>query len=712
MSLILSASFHFRAAAQLDNGDPACGPHTHCDMTKHEHSNRLANETSPYLLQHAHNPVDWFPWGDEAFALARTNDKPIFLSIGYSACHWCHVMERESFENEEVAALLNREFVSIKVDREERPDVDSIYMQAVQMMTGHGGWPMSMFLTPDAAPFYAGTYFPPDDRHGLPSFRRVLEHVADAYRNRRGDVDAASTELRDAIAHSTHTGGARAGLTRTLLDAAAARVAQAYDPVNGGFGGAPKFPAAMTLEFLMQVSHRNDDAGLQEIVTTTLTKMARGGMYDQIGGGFHRYSVDARWLVPHFEKMLYDNALLARIYTRAWQWTRDPLFARVANEILAFVQREMTSPDGGFYSTLDADSEGVEGKFYVWSRAEVMEALGEEGRIFCALFDITENGNWEESNIPNLPRDPAAVAADLGISLAQLDDIASRGRCSLYGIRAKRIAPARDEKILAGWNGWMLAAFAEAALAFDREEYRQVVTRNADFLLARMIDDNGRLSRSCKDGRARINGLLEDYTGVALGLTLAYEATHQRPYLDAASRLIDDVLARFVDENGGFFDTPADHEKLLTRPKDLFDNATPSGNSVAADVLLRLTLLTGRPGYADAATRTIESILPIAQRHPSGFGFLLSAAEWRAGAPKEIAISGSVEEPAFKALRRVAGETFVPHRVLVAGEGATGLPLMEGRESDRPMAYVCEGFACQEPTDDPERLRALLALQP
>ncbi|HEX8155245.1 MAG TPA: thioredoxin domain-containing protein, partial [Thermoanaerobaculia bacterium] len=430
-------------------------------------TNRLADETSPYLLQHAHNPVDWYPWSEEAFARARAEDKPVFLSIGYSACHWCHVMERESFEDAATAEILNKEFVSIKVDREERPDVDSIYMQAVQMMTGHGGWPMSMFLTPEGKPYYAGTYFPPEDRHGMPSFRRVLVHVADAYKSRRSDVIEASNEVQQALEGSLATPKTRGTIAHAGLDTAAMRLAQNYDRVHGGFGAAPKFPPSMSLDFLMQVAHRTGDATLREIVTHTLTKMARGGMYDQVGGGFHRYSVDARWLVPHFEKMLYDNALLARLYVRAWQWTKEPLFAQIANETLGFVQRELTSPDGAFYSTLDADSEGVEGKFYVWHRKEVLDLLGdEEGRIFCALYDVTEGGNWEEHNILNVPRDPVAVAADAGITLDRLAEIASRGKCKLYGARSQRVWPGRDEKILAGWNGWMLAAFAEASLAF------------------------------------------------------------------------------------------------------------------------------------------------------------------------------------------------------------------------------------------------------
>ncbi|HEU4886325.1 MAG TPA: thioredoxin domain-containing protein [Thermoanaerobaculia bacterium] len=667
-------------------------------------TNRLTHETSPYLLQHAHNPVDWYPWGDEAFAKARAEDKPIFLSIGYSACHWCHVMERESFEQEAIAELLNADFVSIKVDREERPDVDSIYMQAVQMMTGHGGWPMSMFLTPDGRPFFGGTYFPPDDRHGMPSFSRVLGHVVNIYRSRRDEVESASNEVQQALSSQLRTRGAAGAIERPALDAAAGRIAANYDSVHGGFGGAPKFPPSMTLDFLMQVAYRTPDANgtrLREIITTTLTKMARGGMYDQVGGGFHRYSVDARWLVPHFEKMLYDNALLARLYARAWQWTKNPLFAQIANEVLGWVSREMLSPDGAFYATLDADSEGEEGKVYVWTRAEMLELLGaDEGRIFCALYDITESGNWEGHSIPNMPREPESVAADLGITLDQLSDIAARGKCKLYGVRAKRVWPARDEKMLAGWNGWMLAAFAEASLAFDKEAYREVVRRNADFLLTR-IDADGRLTR-----HAKIPGLLEDYSGVAWGLTLAYEATHERRYLDAAHTLADQILARFRDEEGGgFFDTPIDHEQLITRPKDLFDNATPSANSVTCDVLLRLALLFGNEEYARIATEALESVWPIAEKYPSGFGFLLGVAEWRTGQPKEIVLTGDIDD-----FRRVLGQTFVPHRVLVAGGGSVDLPLMEQRPADKTLAYVCIGYACEEPTSDPQRLRELLAI--
>jgi uncharacterized protein YyaL (SSP411 family) len=664
-------------------------------------SNRLANETSPYLLQHAHNPVDWYPWGEEAFAKARAEDRPVFLSIGYSACHWCHVMERESFESEAIAAVLNERFVSIKVDREERPDVDSIYMQAVQMMTGHGGWPMSVFLTPDARPFFAGTYFPPEDRHGMPSFRRVLEHVSEVFHERRSEVEEASEEVRRALSSKLRSGAAAENIDRAALERAAGRIASGYDPVHGGFGSAPKFPPSMSLEFLMQVAHRTGNAQLRDIVTTTLTKMARGGIYDQVGGGFHRYSVDARWLVPHFEKMLYDNALLARLYTRAWQWTKNPFFAQIANETLGFVMREMTAPDGAFYATLDADSEGEEGKFYVWSRSEVLDILGpDEGRAFCALFDITERGNFEGHNILNVPRDPDSVAADFGLSLAQLGELAAKGKCKLYGVRSQRVWPGRDEKKLAGWNGWMLAAFAEAALAFGKAEHAQTVRNNAEFLLTR-IGPDGRLTR-----HARIPGLLEDYSGVAWGLTLAYEATQERRYLDAARGLADQILERFSDEEGaGFYDTPTDHEQLITRPKDLFDNATPAGTSVTCDVLLRHALLFAREDYARAATESLQALWPLAEKYPSGFGFFLGVAEWRVGQPKEVAITGDGAE-----LLRVVGETFIPHRVLVAGAGSADLPLLENRPHDRTLGYVCIGYACEEPTSDPGKLRVLLEM--
>ena len=665
--------------------------------------NRLANETSPYLLQHKNNPVDWFPWGEEAFRKAKQEDKPVFLSIGYSACHWCHVMERESFENDAIAEILNEHFVSIKVDREERPDIDSIYMQAVQMMTGHGGWPMSVFLTPEGGPFFGGTYFPPTDRHGMPGFARVLMHVLTAWRQRREEVEEAQTEVRRAIGRS-NAAASSSPVDAAALDQAADAILQNYDPVEGGFGGAPKFPPAMTLDFLMQVAHREPATEravrIRNAVTHTLLKMARGGIYDHVGGGFHRYSVDGQWLVPHFEKMLYDNALLARTYTRAWQWTKDPFFARVANETLGFIEREMLSPEGGFYSTLDADSEGEEGKFYVWTREEVFSILGaEEGHYFCALYDVTDEGNFEGKNILHLPRPLETVADELGLPVEQLKEVASRGRCKLYGVRAQRVWPARDTKILSGWNGWMLGAFAEAALALRR--YPEVVRRNAQFLMQRVTD--GRLIR-----HASIGGMLEDYSGVAWGLTLAYEALHERPFLDTAHQLVEEAVARFHDEAGGFFDTPIDHELLIARPKDVFDNATPAPSSMMIEVLLRHATLFGNERYALAAEETLRATSAIALRHPSGFGMLLGGAEWHLNGAKEIAITGAVDEALFRDFERMIGSEFIPHRVLVAGAGSEDLPLLQNRASAQSKVYVCEHYRCDAPADSPEALRPLL----
>jgi len=669
-------------------------------------TNRLAHETSPYLLQHAHNPVDWYAWGDEAFVRAVAENKPVFLSIGYSACHWCHVMERESFENEAIAALMNRDFVCIKVDREERPDVDSIYMQAVQMMTGHGGWPMSMFLTPEGLPFYGGTYFPPTDQRGMPGFPRILEHARHAFEHRREEVTGATTEIMRALEPAS-LAGSDALLTDDLLGAAARKIEANYDPSNGGFGGAPKFPPSMTLEFLMERAARNDDATSREVIVNTLTKMARGGIYDQVGGGFHRYSVDAHWLVPHFEKMLYDNALLTRLYVHAWQWTKNRLFAEVVQETLGFIEREMTSPDGGFYATLDADSEGEEGKFYVWSRPEVMEVLGEhEGGVFCALYDITPRGNFEGHNIPNIPRDPETVAADQGITLEQLRDIASRGRCKLFGRRSERVRPGRDEKILAGWNGWMLAAVAEAALAFDSEKYRAITERNARFLIGTMMVD-GRLFRSYKDGRARIPALLEDYAGVAWGLIAAFEATQHFEFLEAARSLAADIVTRFSDPaDGTFFDTPDDHEKLITRPKDLFDNATPSGVSLTILALQKLARYFDDADLGERADRAIQAIAPLALKYSSGFGYFLCAAQASLEKPVEVALTGDAATAEFRTLLKVVGETYLPHRLLVWKPAA--LPLMEGRDASRTAGYVCEGYTCKEPTADPLRFAELL----
>ncbi|MCC6178223.1 MAG: thioredoxin domain-containing protein [Chloroflexi bacterium] len=675
--------------------------------------NRLIDETSPYLLQHALNPVDWYPWGEEALARARAEDRPILLSIGYSACHWCHVMERESFENPRIAAMMNDLYINIKVDREERPDLDGIYMTAVQAMTGHGGWPMTVFLTPEGVPFYGGTYFPPEDRGQHPGFPRILAGVAEAYRSRRGDVEKNAEQMRQALQRKI-VPQATGPLSTELLDRAAQGVLQHIDWNEGGLGGAPKFPQPMTLEFLLRSYSRTGEQRALDAVTLTLDKMASGGIYDQLGGGFHRYAVDAIWLVPHFEKMLYDNAQLARVYLQAYLVTGRERYRRVVEETLDYVRREMTHPDGGFYSTQDADSEGVEGKFFVWTVEEVDELLGrEDGPLFRACFDVTPHGNFEHHNILHVEQPLAAVAAHLGVSEQRLAGAVERGRAILFGAREARIRPHRDEKVLTAWNGMMLRAFAEAGAAFEREDYVAAAVQNAGFTL-REVWQEGRLLRTWKDGRARLNGYLEDYACYADGLIALYEATFDARWLDGARRLADVVLARFGDpESGGFFDTADDHEQLVTRPKDIFDNATPSGTSVAADMLSRLGLLTDDRRYTEAAEGITSALGGIAAQHPTSFGRLLCAVDFAVGRPHEIAIVGPPDAEGTKALRRVVFGQFLPNRVVAGAAGPDGgpeIPLLQARppRDGQPTAYVCERYVCQAPVTDPHALAAQL----
>jgi uncharacterized protein YyaL (SSP411 family) len=675
--------------------------------------NRLAAETSPYLLQHAHNPVDWYPWGSEALSRAKTEDKPILLSIGYSACHWCHVMERESFEDSRTADLMNRSFVNIKVDREERPDLDGIYMQAVQAMTGSGGWPMTVFLAPDGTPFYGGTYFPPDDRHGLPAFRRVLAAIADAWHNRREEVVQNGRQLREHVqAQVARSTGASVGLTPDILESAGRGLAAQHDAQFGGFGAAPKFPQPMALEFLLRYWKRSGDEAALDVATHSLERMARGGIYDHVGGGFARYSTDAKWLVPHFEKMLYDNAQLARAYLLGYQASGNGYFRHVAEQVIDYVLRDMTDPSGGFYSTEDADSEGEEGKFYVWTPAELRELLGDEdARLFGAFYDVTERGNFESgASILHMDSTASEIAARLGASEAELLMALQRGRQVVLEARSQRIRPARDEKVLAAWNGLMLRALAEAARTLARSDFLEAAVRNADFLLSSMRRPDGSLYRTWKPGyEARLNGYLEDHANVADGLVALYEATFDPRWLSAATSLADIMLERFVDaDGGGFFDTSSDHETLITRPKDVFDNATPSGNSVAADVLLRLALLTGREDYRTAAQGVLELLSEPMARYPLGFARALNALDFFLGRPREIAIIGSVSRPDTQALLREVFEPFLPNKV-VAGGTAT-IPLLEARDlrDGKATAYVCEQYVCQAPTTDPEELRRML----
>ena len=678
--------------------------------------NRLRDETSPYLLQHAYNPVDWYPWGPEALELARREDKPILLSVGYSACHWCHVMERESFEDESTAALMNEHYVCIKVDREERPDIDAIYMEAVQALTQHGGWPMTVFLLPDGTPFYGGTYFPPVRRHGMPAFKEVLLSVSDAYRSRREDVDQSAGQLRSFLQQRPElTGGGRDRLTEHVLQQAERAFAGSFDATHGGFGRAPKFPQPMGLEALLRAWLRSQNPQSLKMVSTTLDKMAQGGMYDQLGGGFHRYSVDERWLVPHFEKMLYDNSQLARTYLHGWLATGNAFYRRICEETLDYVLREMTSPDGGFYSTQDADSEGEEGKFFVWSPTEVRELLGEEdARIFSAYFDVTERGNFEGHNILHTPRYPDVVAHTLGITEERLQEVIARGKQVLFEAREHRVKPGRDEKILTSWNGLMLRAFAEAAAAFDRDDYRAAAVKNAEFVLDKLGTGEGRLLRSYKDGQAKFNAYLEDYSFYAAGLISLYEATFDLRWFEEARRLVDTMIAQFADEEGGgFFDTSADHESLVTRPKDLYDNATPSGNSVAVETLLRLAELTGEGSYRDRAERVLGSLAGPMGQHPTAFGHLLCALDFHVGPVKEVALVGDPADGATRELVQATFSRFLPNKVVAlrpAGDsGARAeqlIPLLAERpqQGGRPTAYVCQQFACQLPVTGPAAL--------
>jgi len=654
--------------------------------------NRLARETSPYLLQHAHNPVDWYPWGEEAFARARADDKPILLSVGYSACHWCHVMERESFENPDIARVMNEGFVNVKVDREERPDVDHIYMQAVQSMTGHGGWPMTVFLTPDGTPFYGGTYFPPQDRHGLPGFPRLLAGIADAWRSRRGEVEQSARELTASLNQTERLRRASTPLGEEILFSAFQGVSAQFDEEWGGLGGAPKFPQPMIWEFVLRFWKRSRNPYAQRMVHTTLIRMARGGMYDHLGGGFARYSVDAHWMVPHFEKMLYDNAQLASLYLHAWLAFGDPECRRVCEETLDYILRDMTDPAGGFYSAEDADSEGHEGKFYVWTPDEIRAVLGADAERALAYWGVDRGPNFEGKSILYGASDPDPEA------IAPL-------RALLLEARSRRVRPGRDDKVLAGWNGLACRAFAEAGRALGRADYVAAAVKNAEFLLGQMRKD-GRLLRTWKNGRAHLKGYLEDYAMAADALVDVYEATFDRRWLDEARTLADEMLRLFWDESvSGFYDTGDDHERLIVRPRNLFDNAVPSGSSVAIESLLRLAELSGESAFETRGSAALRPMADLLGRHPTGFGRFLCALDFNVGPRVEVALVGATGDGLQPFVDEVFGR-FLPNRV-VAGrtnDGTLGaeLPLLASREAvgGRPTAYVCRNFTCELPATD------------
>ena len=681
----------------------------------HEFTNHLINETSPYLLQHAHNPVDWYPWGEEAFAKARQENKPILLSIGYSACHWCHVMAHESFEDEQIAQVMNEKFVNIKVDREERPDLDQIYMNAVQMMTHHGGWPMTVFLTPDAVPFYGGTYFPPRDRYNMPGFPRILLSVSEAYRDRQADIAETSKSLVNELRRLNETSTSDQTIEKELLDAAYIGITRSYDPVNGGFGGAPKFPPAMTLEFLLRTHVRTSNPQALEMVRHTAQKMAYGGMYDQLGGGFHRYSTDAKWLVPHFEKMLYDNALLSRVYLHYFQISQDKLAHDAIIGILDYVLREMTSAEGGFYSTQDADSEGHEGKFFVWEYEEVRTILaGEDAVLFCEYYDITPQGNFEGKNIPNVRRSLEELASEHGMPVSHVEDSIRRSRAKVFEVRERRVKPDRDEKILTAWNGLMLASFAEAGAALNRQEYVEAARRNAEFVLSKLQRD-GLLLRTYKDGVVKFNAYLEDYAFFIEGLTTLYETTAETQWLEPALALTDRMIGEFWDEaNGGFYFTGNSHEELIVRSKDYFDNAAPSGNSVAAIVLQRLAILTERESYKNLAIAVLNQVADSARKYPSGFGYALSAMDFLVSKPKEIAIVATDRSSLDLFLTDIWGR-YLPNKVVAGHAGDEksypGIPLLRSRGliDDQTTVYICENYVCTEPLVDIDALRRQLA---
>jgi uncharacterized protein len=684
-------------------------------------ANQLANETSPYLLQHVDNPVEWYPWGEEALQRARAEDKPILLSIGYAACHWCHVMAHESFEDPETAAIMNEHFINVKVDREERPDLDNIYMSAVVAMTGQGGWPMTVALTPDGKPFFGGTYYPKTPRYGIPSFQQLLLALANAWQNQRDEVLKNAGEIAGHLGRELALAGRPGALDEELLRQALTAVERAFDAGKGGFGRAPKFPQPMTIEFLLRLYQRDGNPQALHMAEYTLEMMARGGIYDQLGGGFARYATDNDWLVPHFEKMLYDNALLARAYLHAWQVTQRPLYRRIVEETLDFVLREMRHEAGGFYSSYDADSEGEEGKFYVWQPAEIRQILGddEQARLFMLYYGVRERGNWEGTNILHVPHD-VEEAANLGnVPVVELEQQLAAAREKLLQARAQRVWPGLDDKVLTAWNGLMLAAFAEAGRLLERPDYTAAAEQNARFLYETMRREDGRLLRTWKAGaEAKYNAYLEDYTYLADGLLALYQTTFAPQWFAWARELADLAVNHFRDtENGGFFDTSDDHEALIVRPKDVQDNATPSGNAMAANVLLALSLYTGDSGYWEVAESATGALADAMKQHPTSFAHWLCAAVFMLGDPLEIAVAGEPGAADTQALLAVALAEYQPHQVVAVGmpgsEAARRIPLLADRPqvNGRATAYVCRRFACRRPVTEPAELSAQLLEQ-
>ncbi len=672
-------------------------------------SNQLTGSTSPYLLQHAENPVDWHPWGPEALEKAREQDKPIFLSIGYAACHWCHVMAHESFEDPKTAALMNENFVNIKVDREERPDIDSLYMDAVVAMTGQGGWPMSVFLTPDGRPFYGGTYFPPARRFNMPAFSEILLALADKWSNDRDSLLDIGNELTDRIAAAPALRAGDNELDPQQFDRAAELLFRGYDWTHGGWGQAPKFPQPMAIEFLLRRYARSQDKLALDMAKHVLSAMADGGMYDQLGGGFSRYAVDEIWLVPHFEKMLYDNAQLARVYIQAWQVTGDHQTLVVANETIAFMLREMRHPEGGFYSSYDADSEGEEGKFYVWSIEEINATIEDPklAELVIAAYGVTEAGNFEGSNIFFRASKPEALAEQLSMDVETVEKRLAEARELLLQTRRQRIHPGLDDKVLTAWNGLTLIALAEAARATQNEEYLVAAQTQANFLLGNLLVD-GKLLRSWRDGKAQYTAYLEDHAALGLGLLALYQSDFDPRWYREAVRQADELLEAFADPEGGFFDTRHDHEQLIARPKSIQDSPTPSGNTLAAMLLLTLGAYEGAARFIEPAESALRAMVLTASQHPSAFAGWLNAMDFAIGPQLQLAIAGSPSDARFNELLSRFNSEYIPNLIVAGGEpGADDQPTLMAERSmreDRPTAYLCQGFACQLPTSDTEEL--------
>ncbi|MFP6596706.1 MAG: thioredoxin domain-containing protein [Candidatus Hydrogenedentota bacterium] len=699
------------------------------EVSEHKYTNRLAEETSPYLLQHAHNPVNWYPWGEEALSKAKAENKPIFLSVGYSSCHWCHVMEHECFEDEEVAALLNKHYIAIKVDREERPDIDEIYMAAVQAMTGQGGWPMSVFITPDLKPFWGGTYFPKESKYGRPGFMTILSSIADSWKTKREEIYASADQLTQHVSNilAAEIGGEDEPKPE-LITNAVATLTNAFDAVDGGFGGAPKFPASSSIAMILREYQRTGDPAQLKMATLSLDKMAQGGMYDHLGGGFARYSTDAEWLVPHFEKMLYDNAQLAQVYLEAYQVTKDPFYKRVVEETFAYILRDMRDERGGFHSAEDADSEGEEGKFYVWTKPEIEEHLGKaDAKIFNTYYNIRKKGNFSSpeeyhanQNILHTPISDEAVAKILKMStddlIAKIDELDHK----ILVVRSKRVRPGLDDKVLTAWNALMITAFAQGYQVLGNEEYLDAAVEAASFLVTDMYRD-GELLRTHRKGESRLPAYLDDYSFTIVALLDVYESTFDVKWIKLADELTHTMTDKFWDDTtSGFFNTSLDHKNLIVRTRTSQDNATPAGTSLATYGLLRLAKFTDNADYYDIARRILMDNYPYLAEHPQGFMRLMAAVDFYLNPPKEIAVVGPLASEEVSGLLDVARHNFVPNKIVAhldsddaaADEITEYLPLLANKTmiDNHATAYVCKNFACKQPVTKPEALLEQLEL--